>query len=172
MNTRNTFAVSVFFAGALGASLNAYAAATADVTLNGIITATTCDLTVNGGQATLDVGVYKATDFTANTKQGNVSLPVVLNNCTKGEKGDLIIRGKTSSGNAAQNIFVADDDDTVGFMITDASSNIITNGSGPEVSVTEANGGQYRFSVGMASTTTAPAAGTYSAPITVSYIVN
>lgn len=165
----------IFFpivAGVSVISFNASAAASVDVTLQGIITATTCDVTVNGGQSTLDVGVHKSADFTANNKVGNFSLPVELKNCSKDETGNLVINGKTSSGNSAQNIFVSNDDDTVGFMITDASSTTVTNSTGPQMSVTEANGGQYSFSVGMASTTADPVAGSYSAPITVSYIVN
>ncbi|MTC48278.1 fimbrial protein [Providencia alcalifaciens] len=154
------------------ASLNANAAATADVTLEGVITATTCDVSVNGDQATLDVGIYRSVDFTANAQLGNVVMPVVLSNCSADETGELLINGITSTGNASQNIFVSNEAETVGFMIADESSVTVANGMGPVVNVTAVDGGTYDFTVGMASTTLLPAAGPYSAPITVAYIVN
>lgn len=172
MKFKNTVAVAAICAGVLGVTLNANAAATADVTLEGVITATTCDITVNGGQSTLDVGIYRSADFIANTRLGDVSLPVELTNCSKDESGELIIKGVTSTGNANQNIFVGNDNNTVGFMIANAASETVTNGAGPVVAVKKDEGGSYNFVVGMASTTVNPAAGAYSAPIMVAYLVN
>ncbi|MBP6120835.1 MULTISPECIES: fimbrial protein [Providencia] len=156
-------------------SLNASAAASQDVTLQGIITNTTCDVTVNGGKSVLNVGVFKSAAFTAvNQKVGSVDMPVTLTNCpTDVESGDLIIQGLTSVKNNDKNIFVSNDTDTVGFMIAlSDDTTLVKNGEGPVVAVakdkTEAS---YNFKVGMASTTVTPVAGSYSAPILVAYVV-
>ena len=74
----------------------ANAAPSADVTLEGIITNSTCDVSVNNGPATLNVGVYKASSFTPNTQQGSVALPVELTNCAD-ETGALIIQGRAQA---------------------------------------------------------------------------
>jgi len=155
-------------------SMNASADASAEVTLQGIITNTTCNVTVNGGKSVLNVGVFKANQFTANQKVGSVNMPVTLTNCTAAEKGDLIIQGLTSVANNDQNIFVSNDTDTVGFMIAENNDTaIVKNGQGPQVSVEEdQTGANYSFKVGMASATAAPVPGSYSAPVLVAYIVN
>ncbi|MEI9751484.1 fimbrial protein [Moellerella wisconsensis] len=161
-------------------SLNALAAPSAEVILQGILTNTTCDVTINGGKSVLNLDTLKASTSDAvhgfsgvNTiSQKTVQMPVTLTGCTKGEEGDLIIQGITSVGNNQQNIFVATDSQTVGFIIQDKDNNDITNGKGVEVTVAEEKKAeQYVFNVGMATTTETPAAGSYSAPILVSYIV-
>lgn len=161
-------------AGVSGMSLNANADASAEVTLQGIITNTTCDVTVNGGKSVLNLGVFKASQFEANTKLGSVDMPVTLTNCTEAETGDLIVQGMTSIKNNEQNIFVNNDANTVGFMITtNDGATTLKNGEGAVVEVEEdATGAEYTFKVGMASTTALPKAGAYSAPILVAYIVN
>lgn len=172
-------ALTTFFAGISCVSLNALAAPSAEVTLQGILTNTTCNVTINGGKSVLNVGVFKTTvgagdsDFSAvDAISKTVPMPVTLTGCTKGEEGDLIIQGITSIGNNEQNVFVATDSQTVGFIIQDEDSNSITNGEGVKVTVDEGKkAGQYVFNVGMATTTDSPKAGSYSAPILVSYIV-
>ncbi|MEI9600055.1 type 1 fimbrial protein [Moellerella wisconsensis] len=161
-------------------SLNALAAPSAEVILQGILTNTSCSVTINGGKSVLNVGVLKTTvggvdsDFSAVNaiSDKTVTMPVTLTDCTKGEEGDLIIQGITSVGNNQQNIFVAKDSQTVGFIIQDKDSNDITNGKGVRVTVDGEKAEQYEFKVGMATTTETPAADSYSAPILVSYIVN
>lgn len=150
----------------------ANAAPSADVTLTGIITSTTCDVTVNNAQATLNVGIYKSGDFTANTQQGSVPLPVELTNCAD-ESGALVIQGVTASGNPGKQLFTAATGDTVGFMIK-TSVNALQLAADEDVAleVTSEGSNTYTFNVGMGSTTLKPAAGAYSAPITVAYIVN
>ncbi|MFW8217253.1 fimbrial protein, partial [Klebsiella pneumoniae] len=85
-----------------------------------IITNTTCDVSVNNGLATLNVGVYKASSFTPNTQQGSVALPVELTNCAD-EAGALIIQGQSASSDPSKQLFTAATGDTVGFMIKDAN---------------------------------------------------
>nr|WP_314266668.1 type 1 fimbrial protein [uncultured Moellerella sp.] len=158
-------------AGITGFSMTAIAAPSAEVTLQGTLTNTTCDVTINGGKSVLNVGVFKTADFTANTITNNVvEMPVTLTNCDEPETGNLVVQGITSVGNNEQNIFVSDDTQTVGFMIQTADkAKTLTNGQGIEVA---SDDGTYNFNIGMASTKAAPDAGTYSAPILISYIVN
>lgn len=171
MSIKNVISVTLF-AAITGASMMANAAPSANVTLTGIITNTTCDVTVNNAQATLNVGVYKSGDFTANTQQGSVPLPVELTNCAD-ESGALIIQGTTASTNPSKQLFTAATGDTVGFMIK-TSDNASQVAADEDVArdVTSAGSNSYTFNVGMGSTTLTPAAGAYSAPITVAYIVN
>lgn len=154
-------------------SLNASAASSAEVTLQGIITNTTCDVTVNGGKSTLNVGIHKSSAFTtANTQVGSVPLNVTLSNCTAAEAGNLIIQGVTSTANNDKNLFVNADTDTVGFMIKDAVKTQIAANANTAVAATAGKPTDYIFQVGMGSTTTTPATGAYNAPIVVAYIVN
>ncbi|MTB79061.1 type 1 fimbrial protein [Providencia stuartii] len=156
-------------------SLNANADASAEVTLQGIVTNTTCNVTVNGGKSVLNVGVFKSNAFTANTiTTEKVDMPVTLTDCADTAAGQLIIQGLTSTGNNEQNIFVSTDNETVGFMIQDETPDIVVNGTGPTLSIfdDESVVNTYTFKVGMASTTADPTAGSYSAPILVAYVVN
>ncbi|MCS5992135.1 fimbrial protein [Klebsiella variicola subsp. variicola] len=163
---------ATLFMSIAGMSMSANAAPSADVTLTGIITKTTCDVTVNNAQATLNVGVYKSGDFTANTQQGSVPLPVELTNCDD-ETGALIIQGTTASANPSKQLFTAATGDTVGFMIkTSDNSSQVAADEDVALEVTSEGPNSYIFNVGMGSTTASPVAGTYSAPVTVAYIVN
>jgi|GEM_PF-1135816 len=163
------------------ASPNVFAAPSAEVTLQSILTNSTCDVSINGGKSVLNVGVFNTkvggTDasFTApntvTTQQ--VNMPVTLTGCAKAEKGELIIQGITSVKNNEQNLFVAQDNQSTGFMIQDSKGKTISNGNGAEVSLgDEATNAAYTFKVGMGTTSTTPEVGSYSAPILVSYIVN
>ena len=173
-------ALTTLFAGASCVSLNAMAAPSAEVTLQGILTNTTCDVTINGGKSVLNVGVLKTSvgagsDFTAVNAMSSttVDMPVTLVGCAEGEEGNLIIQGITSVGNNQQDIFVATDSQTVGFMIEDEANKRITNGSGTKVEIGAGEtAAQYTFKVGMATTTATPKADSYSAPILVAYIVD
>ncbi|EUC98194.1 MULTISPECIES: hypothetical protein [Providencia] len=173
-------ALTTLFAGASCVSLNAMAAPSAEVTLQGILTNTTCDVTINGGKSVLNVGVLKTSvgagsDFTAVNAMSSttVDMPVTLVGCTKGEKGNLIIQGITSVGNNERNLFVSDDSKTVGFMIENEANKTVTNGEKIAFGIgAENTDAQYTFKVGMATTTDAPEAGSYSAPILVAYIVD
>ncbi|HHR6046163.1 TPA: type 1 fimbrial protein, partial [Providencia alcalifaciens] len=94
-------ALTTFFAGVSCVSLNALAAPSAEVTLQGILTNTTCDVTINGGKSVLNVGVLKTSvgeadsDFSAVNAMSSttVDMPVTLVGCAKGEEGNLIIQG-------------------------------------------------------------------------------
>lgn len=173
MNFKKIAIITSLLSGAAFMSANAQADASADVTLQGIITNTTCDVTVNGGKSVLNVGVFKSSEFTANKMQGAVDMPVTLTNCTGEETGNLIVTGINSVKNNEQNLFVSNDADSVGFMVAEANgTDIVKNGQGPVVEVAEdATGASYVFKVGMASTDASPKAGSYSAPIMVAYIV-
>lgn len=174
-------ALTTLLAGISCVSLNAMAAPSAEVTLQGILTNTTCDVTINGGKSVLNVGVLKTSvgesdsDFSAVNAMSakTVDMPVTLVGCTKGENGDLVIQGITSVGNNERNVFVADDSQTVGFIIADKDNNTVTNGEKISFGIgAENTDAQYTFKVGMATTTGTPAAGSYSAPILVAYIVD
>ncbi|MFC0226305.1 fimbrial protein [Serratia aquatilis] len=173
MSFKKCLVSTLLLAGVTGISLNASAAPSAEVTLQGIITSTTCDVTVNGGKSTLNVGEFKSSDFTtANTQVGSVPLKVTLSNCAADETGNLIIQGVTSTANNDKNLFVNADADTVGFMIKNAGNGqVAANANNPVVGALDSPT-DYLFSVGMGSTATSPAAGAYSAPIVVAYIVN
>ena len=154
-----------------GMSINAMAAPSQEITLQGIITSTTCDVTVNGGKSILNVGAFKSVDFAANEKLGDVTMPVALTNCAADETGNLIVQGLTSVKNNDKNIFVSEDANTVGFMIADAAGDVITNNQEIEVEAKVGETTEYNFTVGMASTAVTPEPGAYSAPILVAYIV-
>ncbi|OBU05185.1 fimbrial protein [Morganella psychrotolerans] len=167
--------------GMSAASLNAVAAPSSEVTLQGILTDTTCDVTINGGKSVLNVGVFNTkvggadASFTAANAITNqqVDMPVTLTGCAKGESGELIVQGITSVGNNEQTVFVAQDTQTTGFMIQDTNGQSLMNGKGAVVALdAEETSGQYTFKVGMATTNSSPVAGSYSAPILVAYIVN
>jgi len=159
-------------------SINAIAA-TGEVTLQGVLTATTCTVNPNGGKSTLNVGTFNTkvggagASFSAvNTiTDQTVAMPVALTGCTAGEVGELIIQGTTSTGNAEQNVFVAENSQAVGFMIEDAEGNVVTEGV-PLTVAAASTSASYTFNVGMGTTTLTPEAGSYSAPILVAYIVN
>lgn len=158
-----------------GVSMMANAAPSADVTLTGIITNTTCDITVNGGQANLNVGAYKAQDIIdagVLAQVGAVPLPVELTNCEGPETGSLVIQGNTSNLDVSNKLFTSATTDTVGFMIKDVNTTNIVEGQGVPLPVTAEGPNTYSFTVGMASATDLPLAGAYRAPITISYIVN
>lgn len=164
---------ALVFAGVAGISLSASAAPSAEVTLQGIITNTTCDVTVNGGKSTLNVGVYKSSEFAAaNTQVGSVPLNVTLSNCTAAEAGSLIIQGVTSTANNNKNLFVNAYADTVGFMIKNAASAQVAANANTALAATAGTPTNYAFQVGMGSSALTPTAGAYSAPIVVAYIVN
>jgi type 1 fimbria pilin len=174
---------SLILRSALLASLSAVSinaiSATGEVTLQGVLTATTCTVTPNSGKSTLNVGTFNTkvgevgASFSAvNTiTSQTVAMPVALTGCTAGEAGELIIQGTTSTGNAEQNVFVAENSQAVGFMIEDAEGNVITEGV--PLSIGAGNtAASYTFNVGMGTTTLTPEAGSYSAPILVAYLVN
>lgn len=171
MSFKKIALAAAVFATVSGMSVSAIAAPSAEVTLQGIITSSTCDVTINGGKSVLNVGVFKSADFEANQQLGSTALPVSLTNCADDETGNLIIQGLTSVANNDKNIFVNDDANTVGFMIANEAGDILTNGQEIAAEVTVGEASDFNFTVGMASTASAPAPGVYSAPVLVAYIV-
>ncbi len=160
----------------LGTTMAANAAQTGDLTLQGTITKSTCNIIVNGGKSILNTGVFKSENFkeAVNQKVGSTDMTVALSGCAVGEEGTLVIQGLTSVKNNDQNIFVDNDANTVGFMISLLNdSTIVKNGEGVAIKMAEeATTADYTFKVGMASTTAVPNGGAYSAPILVAYVVN
>jgi len=171
MSIKKIALAAAVFATVSGMSVSANAAPSAEVTLQGIITNSTCDVTINGGKSVLNVGVFKSADFQANEKLGSTPMPVSLTNCAADETGNLIVQGLTSVGNNDKNIFVNDDANTVGFMIADADGDIIANGQEIPADAKAGEATNVIFNVGMASTASEPTPGVYSAPILVAYIV-
>ena len=176
MKVKKSTLVIGFFAltGLSAVSLNATAAS--EVTLQGSVTKTTCSVGVNGGKSVLNVGSFQSTQFdAANKKVGSVPLPITLTACdAAAEEGQLIIQGLTSSRSADQTIFVSNNQDTVGFVVTEADGiNPVSNGKGPKVTLSkDQTSSQYIFNVSMASATNIATVGAYSAPILISYLVD
>ncbi|OHT23721.1 hypothetical protein A3Q29_20120 [Providencia stuartii] len=165
MKLPKTIVAATLFA---GVAMTANAEGTGKVTLNGTITNSTCDISLNGGAAVLDVGTYRSGDFVAGQQLGSVPLSVSMTNCTDGESGYLKVSGNTATGNTQ--IFTENDGDTVGFMMKYGGTTVTEGGDTASVTIsgTEA---QKEFLVGMASVAAAPDAGNYTAPVTVNYIV-
>lgn len=169
-NKKNALA-AVLFAGVSVMSTNAVAGASSEVLLQGFITNTTCDVTVNGGKSSLNIGTFKVADFsTVNTPVGSVPLSVSLRNCSDSVAGQLVVQGISSTAKVEDDMFVSAVNDVTGFMVKDDAGNVISNGEGPSLGPVSADT-DYAFTVGMASTVTTPAAGAYNAPIVVAYIV-
>lgn len=163
--------MTTLLAGISGMSVTASANPQAQITLKGTITNTTCDVTVNGGLATLFVGVYKSASFEANTQLGSVPMPVSLRNCSGDESGELVVQGLTATENTQNQIFVNNVANTVGFMIKDAAGKQVSNLNGPTLPIENTDtSADYIFEVGMGSTTTNPAPAAYEAPILVAYV--
>lgn len=142
-----------------------------DITLTGAISAVSCEVVLNGGSATLNVGTFQATAFNAVAKQvGDTPLVISLNNCTTAsaeESGAIYVQGKTADG--SNNIFVSDVNSQVGFMLTDDKSNPVVNNQPVSYSVTKGTN-SVTFKAGMGALTTTPTNGVYSAPIVVAYV--
>lgn len=181
MSLKSNVISTMLFTAITGASLSANAAPAADVTLTGIITNTTCDITVNGGQATLNVGTFKTADITGAgvlTQVGDTPLPVALT-CNDTENmdsamGSLVVQGNTSNLDVSNKLFTSVTTGTVGFMLKleNNTDNIVANQPVPVTGTAGASAYDYTYKVGMASATNAAPAGAYSAPITVAYLVN
>lgn len=156
------------------------------VTLMGTITSTTCTVDINGtaGGTSVDTGIYAIGDFTtpgAMATGGTVPMVVDLKNCvlpdpkgTSETDGQLIITGNVAA-NGNNNIFVGSDAKT-GFIIFQESGNLDeANSVKNNVGIAKALGAgktalTYTYRVAMASADAAPAAGVYTAPITISYV--
>lgn len=157
----------------LGMVGNVQAATQADVTLQGTIVETTCELTANNGAATLNVGSFSKTDFSAaKTQVGQELLAVNLKNCSEDEAGALQVSGIV--GNTVDNVFVSDVAQSAGFMLTleDKTTQVTNNTSIPVTA--DANGAlTYNFNAGMAVLDAGSVVvGAYHAPIKISYVSN
>lgn len=142
------------------------------VTLNGAISAVSCEVVLNGGSSTLNVGTYAKTKFAAaaSTQVGTVPLVVSLTGCDKdstADSGALYIQGTTANG--SNSIFVNNENNNVGFMLKDANGTQVVNNQPIKLDV-KAGSTNYSFSAGMGATTKAPANRAYSAPIVIAYI--
>lgn len=156
----------------LGFAGNVQAAAQADVTLQGNIVETTCEVTANNGAATLNVGAFAKTEFTAAKQQvGEEPLVVTLKNCSADEEGALQVTGVVGSDS---NLFLSDVAQTAGFMLkqSDKTTQVTNDTSIPVIA--DADGTlNYAFTAGMAVMDTANILpGAYSAPVKISYVSN
>lgn len=141
-----------------------------DITLTGAISSVSCEVVLNGGSSTLNVGTFPADAFTANTQVGTVPLSISLNGCSTAsteETGALYVQGLTANG--SQSLFVNNAANSVGFMLTDAASQLVVNNQPIPLDVT-AGSNTYQFTAGMGSLNTSPANGVYSAPIVIAYV--
>lgn len=151
---------------------NAQAASQADVTLQGTIVDTTCEVTANHGAATLNVGSYAKTQFTAaKTQVGSEPLFVTLKNCTPDAKGALQVTGVVGVDN---NVFLSDIGQAAGFMLTqEDNTTAVVNGASIPVTAGKDGTLAYTFNAGMAVLNKeAVASGRYHAPIKISYVNN
>lgn len=156
----------------LGFVSHVQAATQADVTLQGNIVATTCEVTANNGAATLNVGSFAKTEFTAAKQQvGEEPLIVTLKNCNADEEGALQVSGVVGSEN---NLFLSDVTQTAGFMLKQSDNTTqVTNDTSIPVVADEDGALSYTFTAGMAvmdKTNILP--GAYNAPVKISYVSN
>jgi type 1 fimbria pilin len=156
----------------MGFAGNVQAATQADVTLQGNIVATTCEVTANNGAATLNVGSFARTDFTAAKQQvGEEPLVVTLKNCSADEAGALQVSGVVGINN---DLFLSDVSQTAGFMLKQSdNATQVTNDTSIPVVADEDGALNYTFTAGMAVMDTANVLpGAYSAPVKISYVSN
>lgn len=142
-----------------------------DITLTGAISTVSCEVVLNGGSSTLNVGTFPADSFVTASKQVGVTpLLISLNGCnavSTEDTGALYVQGVTANG--SQSIFVNNAANSVGFMLTDAASNVVVNNQAIPLDVA-AGSNTYQFTAGMGSLNTSPANGAYSAPIVIAYV--
>jgi len=143
-----------------------------EVTLTGAISAVSCEVVLNGGSSTLNVGTFPATSFNvANSQVGETPLTISLTGCdaatSETGSGALYIQGKTANG--TNDLFVNDINNRVGFMLTDASDATVVNNQAIPLQATVGNN-SYNLTAGMGSLTTSPSNGIYSAPIVIAYV--
>lgn len=170
---KKSIVITTLLAALSGVSVNAFAAGGADVTLQGVITKTTCDVSVNNGNPTLNVGVFKTTEFNGSLTQiGETPLTVELKSCSADETGKLLVLGTTASAAPANTLFVNNVSDKTGFMLKDSGSVQVVNAAEKiDVTVKKATPTNYTFKVGMGSTVATPEPGIYTAPVTIAYLV-
>ncbi len=153
-------------------SLSAIAGANQqNITLTGAISTVSCEVVLNGGSSTLNVGTFPSDSFvTAGTQVGETPLYISLNGCDAASttnQGALYVQGMVANG--SNNIFVNQMSNSVGFMLTDAANKVVINNQAIPLDVKTGNN-TYRLTTGMGSMTPSPANGIYSAPIVVAYI--
>ncbi|QKJ61527.1 MULTISPECIES: fimbrial protein [Serratia] len=151
---------------------NVQAATQADVMLQGTIADTTCEVTANHGAATLNVGAYAKTQFTAAKKQvGSEPLFVTLKNCSPDANGALQVTGVVGT---EKDVFLSDIGQAAGFMLTpEDSTTAVANGVSIPVTADKDGSLEYTFTAGMAVLNKeAVQPGSYHAPIKISYVSN
>ncbi|RDL15170.1 hypothetical protein DFO62_12653 [Serratia fonticola] len=151
---------------------NTHAASQADVTLQGTIVDTTCQVTANYGSATLNVGSHAITEFTAaKTQVGNEPLVVTLKSCPADANGALQVTGVVGT---EKDVFLSDIGQTAGFMLTqEDKTTAVANGVSIPVTADKEGSLEYTFTAGMAVLKKeAVQPGSYHAPIKIAYVSN
>ncbi len=142
-----------------------------DITLTGAISTVSCEVVLNGGSSTLNVGTFPSDSFvTASTRVGETPLHISLNGCTPAStanQGALYVQGTTANGSPS--IFVNNAANTVGFMLSYANNQTVVNNQAIPLDV-QAGSNVYQLTAGMGSLNTSPANGIYTAPIVIAYI--
>lgn len=142
-----------------------------EVTLTGAISKVACEVVLNGGASTLNVGTFPSKSFsTANKQVGSVPLNISLQGCSDAStpnKGAIYIQGTTANG--SDSIFVNNSANAVGFMLQTADAKTVVNNEAIPLDVT-AGSNTYKLTAGMGSTSTTPTNGVYSAPIVIAYV--
>ncbi len=176
MNMKTKVLATALFA-ALGAmSLSAQANPWVDLTLEGIVTKSTCTMTANNGNNVVKVGTLKTSDFTAaGVLTGTpVNIDIKLDSCGAAETGDLILDGNTNATHPT--VFVGNAADTVGFIIQDGLGvDMSVKAATPNttgITVPAAGNATYQFKVGMAATAVPVPNGVMpTAPVKIIYYV-
>ncbi|WP_025120129.1 MULTISPECIES: fimbrial protein [unclassified Serratia (in: enterobacteria)] len=144
------------------------AATQTDVTLQGAIVETTCEVTANDGNATLYLGSFPKTDFIDSRTADTQPLVITLKNCAEYETGVLQISGIDKAG-----LFVSDASQTAGFQVISPEGIWLMNGHSVDI-YADADGSQVlNFEAGLSVVSTSNVqAGFYHAPIKFSFISN
>ncbi|EFE54100.1 hypothetical protein PROVRETT_07096 [Providencia rettgeri DSM 1131] len=178
MNMKSKVLTTALFAAIGMASVSVQADPSDKVILKGIITDTTCNVEINGGNSNLFVGGFRVSDFTtagANTQVGSTPMDVEIKDCTAVENGHLVVSGTTSNKNPAQTLFVDQATNDIGFMIKDAAGAIqMQDGNLTQVPLTTVvtpGSVQYSFQAGMGTAVLPAVTGSYSAPVHVTFYI-
>nr|WP_314263179.1 fimbrial protein [uncultured Moellerella sp.] len=176
MSLKKAVVFSLLATAITGLSLSANAATNSEnITLNGTISSVTCEVTLNGGNAVLNVGNYAIDNTmlkTANSQAGDVELLVSLDNCSADSadgKGNLFVQGTNTTLNSNKTLFVGNSN-TVGFMLKDSGSTAVQNNKAIPFDTKKDIANIYTFKVGMGVARAGDAAiGAYTAPIIIAY---
>lgn len=178
MKLKSNILATALLAALSGMTLSAQAANPyVDLTLEGIVTKSTCEMTANNGSDTVNVGALKTSDFTEIGKATGTgkTFDVTLAKCADAETGELLISGTTNT--TYPTVFTGTNTEEVGFIIQDAKNNAMGNKTSTDdtkaITVEKDGSLKYTFTAFMASVVPVADLGASmpTAPVTVVYYV-